>query len=80
MNTAEDLKKEFGTRFPRLEMVTEKFLGLTDKRTIYRDYEKGKIPFPAFKMTKSAKAPFLVDVFELAKYVDQQALSAKESR
>ncbi|CAB4202726.1 Transcription regulator PrtN [uncultured Caudovirales phage] len=78
MNTANDLKDEFNTRFPKLEDVAAKFLGITDKVDIYRKYNQGKIPFPAFRAFKSQKAPILVDVIALANYLDEQALIADE--
>jgi hypothetical protein len=76
-DTAKDLKEEFNTRFPKLEEVAERFLGITDKADIYRKFNQGKIPFPVFKAFKSQKAPLLVDVVDLAKYLDQQALDAR---
>ena len=78
MNTADDLKKEFNTRFPKLEDVAERFLGITDKADVYRKYSQGKIPFPAFRAFKSQKAPILVDVVALAQYLDSQAIIAEE--
>jgi hypothetical protein len=77
MNTADDLKSEFNTRFPKLEDVAGRFLGMTDKTDIYRKFNQGKIPFPAFRAFKSQKAPLLVDVVALAQYLDQQAKYAE---
>ena len=78
--TADDLKAEFKTRFPTLEVVCERFLGLRDKYGIYKKYAAGEIPFSAFKAIKSQSAPLLVDVNDLAIYIDSQSKLARESR
>ena len=81
MSTAEDLKKEFGTRFPRLDVVAERFFDLEDKAVIKLNAQKGQFPFPVFRTNrngvKSQSSPYLVDVDDLAKYLDEQALIAR---
>lgn len=79
MSITDDLKQEFKTRYPTLEVVAEKFLG-KNKREAYRDFHAGKIPFPAFKLVKSQKAPLIVDINHLAKYLDQCAITAQEQQ
>lgn len=70
MNTAENLKEEFGTRFPLLNDVAKKYLNWGPAHTAAQVYE-GKVPFEYFKLTKSRKSPILVDVIKLAKYIDE---------
>lgn len=77
MNTAEDLKKEFGSRFPRAETVANKFLDLTPEQA-NRKAAKGELPFPAFR-AGSAKSPWLVDVKYVAEYVEKQSIIAAQS-
>ncbi len=72
MNTANDLKEEFGTRFPTLDQVAEKYLGLEHQQVLQR-VASGQLPFECFKIVKSQKAPWLVDVVKLAKYIDDVA-------
>jgi hypothetical protein len=75
MNTAEDLKKEFNARYVHLKQVTEKYLGWTEDYT--RDQaSKGLVPFRTFKAIKSHKAPWLVDVIDLAEYMQKMRLGA----
>lgn len=78
MNTSENLIKEFGTQFPRLETVAPIYLNCADKDAIYKRAAKGDVPFPVFKLTNSNRAPWLVDVKYLAKYLDECSKSAME--
>lgn len=73
MNTVDDLKKEFNARFIELKQVTEKYLGWSEAFT--RDQaSRGLVPFRTFKAIKSNKAPWLVDVIDLANYMEKQRL------
>jgi hypothetical protein len=75
MTTADDLKLEFNARFIDLKQVTAKYLGWSEDFT--RDQaNKGLIPFRTFKAVKSNKAPWLVDVIDLANYMEKQRLGA----
>jgi hypothetical protein len=78
MNTAEDLKKEFG-RFPKLADVAKVFLGIEDQTTANRLAGTGKLPFPAFRMG-SERSPWIVDVKYLAEYIDKKSIEAKQMR
>lgn len=79
MNTAEDLKQEFGTRFPKLEKVAAAYLNCSNKAVIYRKAAQGVLPFPIFKMAPGDKSPWLVDIKELAKHLDLCSKLALES-
>ncbi len=72
LETAKDLQQEFGTRFPTLDKVAEKYLGLSHE-VLSRKIASDDIPFEYFKMTKSNKAPWLVDVVKLGDYIDNVA-------
>lgn len=73
MNTVDDLKKEFNARFVLLKQVTEKYLGWSEDFT--RDQaSKGLVPFRTFKAIKSNKAPWLVDIIDLAEYLEKMKL------
>ena len=75
MNTAEDLKKEFQARFVKLNDVSEIYFGWTDNYT--RDQAaKGLIPFPIFKAVDSTKSPWLVDVIDLADWLEKRRMGA----
>lgn len=78
MNTAEDLKKEFG-RFPRLADVAKVFLGIEDAATASKMAGNGKLPFPAFRVG-SERSPWIVDVKYLAEFIDKKSLEAKQMR
>lgn len=78
MNTAENLRQEFGTQFPRLERVAEVYLNVTASNNLSTKAAQGQIPFPIFKASTSNKAPWLVDVKELAKYLDKLSRKAAE--
>jgi len=78
MNTADDLKSEFG-RFPKLADVAKVFLGIEDQTTANRLANCGKLPFPAFRMG-SERSPWLVDVKYLAEFIDKKSLEAKQMR
>ena len=77
MNTADDLKKEFGSRFPRAETVADKFLDLTPEQA-NRKAAKGDLPFPVFRVG-SAKSPWLVDIKHVADFIEKQAIIAAQS-
>jgi hypothetical protein len=77
MTTANDLKKEFNCRFAPLELVADKILGIGEKEARKKYYQK-ELPFPAFFAFKSQRAKILVDVHDLADYLDKQALIARE--
>jgi hypothetical protein len=72
MQTSKDLQQEFGTRFPTLDQVSQKYLGWGHEM-ISRKIASNDIPFDYFKMVKSNKAPWLVDVIKLAEYIDNVA-------
>jgi hypothetical protein len=74
MNTAKNLLQEFGTQFPTAQAVSERYFGY-EAKTVRRKIWEGKFPIPVIKMTDSAKSPHLIDVNELAKYLEKRKRS-----
>ena len=72
MNTAENLIKEFGTQTPELFEVGKRYLRIKNKYVLNRKAASGELPVKTLKMHDSNKAPYLVDVVELAKFIDRQ--------
>lgn len=77
MAAVDDLKAEFGSRFPRVETVADKLLNLTPEQA-NRKAARGDLPFPVFRVG-SAKSPWLVDVKQVADFVEKQAIIAAQS-
>lgn len=71
MNTAALLFFQHGKAVIPLEEVCEAYFGM-DKRTAFYNANRGTLPVPAFKATDSRKAPWLVNVFDLAKLLDER--------
>jgi len=61
-----------------LTEVAEKYLDLKDKAFLYRKTQNGELPFPAFKLINSQKAPWMVAIDDLAAYIDKQREKAKK--
>lgn len=75
--TAAMLAKQFGGKVVvTLEEVCP-LLGL-DLEKARVEYNRGELPFAAFRMRDSAKAPLLVHVRELAAHIDAQSLRAQD--
>jgi len=73
MNTLFLLMAEFNGRAAvPLEEVASKYLGTTDKITLSRKARSGQLPFPAFRAEQSQKAPWLVNINDLAAYLDKE--------
>ena len=61
-----------------LEEVGEKYLGIKEKSKLSQKARAGQLPMPTFRLEKSQKAPWLVHINELAKYIDEQNTKAKQ--
>jgi len=76
MNAAEDLKKEFNARYIKLTDVSDRYFCWTENYT--RDQAaKGLVPFPIFKAVNSIKSPWLVDVIDLADWLEKRRNSVR---
>ncbi|MCG9721856.1 pyocin activator PrtN family protein [Shewanella sp. Isolate7] len=59
-----------------LNEIAESYLGLS-LRTAKNRAKAGLLPFPVFKLSDSAKCPYLVHLDDLAKYIDIRNEEAK---
>lgn len=76
MNRVFLLMAEFEAAYIPLEQIAPKYLGM-DERTWKRAASTQSLPFPVFR-AGSQKAPWLVNVNELARYLDAQEAAAKK--
>lgn len=56
----------------RLVDISKQYLGLAPVQA-NRRASLNDLPFPTFKLNESAKAPYMVKVTDLAKYIDDQS-------
>jgi hypothetical protein len=78
MNTIFLLLAEFEESMIPAERIGEKYFGLKKVET-YRRINEGKFPLPAFKLVESQKAPYLVNVADLAAYLDKMRDQEKKA-
>lgn len=71
MNTAQSLKEQFGSIHPKLVDVADYYLNLSEGEA-KKQATKGLIPFPVFKASNSNKAAWIVDVRDLAEYLERE--------
>lgn len=69
MNTNFALLARFGSPSIQLEEVCEEFFGITVK-TAKQRIKGQNFPVPTFRLTESERAPVLIQVEDLAKYID----------
>lgn len=77
-NATEDLKELFGCRYPKAIEVATMFLNITNETVLNRKIVNNEIGFTVFKISDSYKAPYLVDVQDLAKWIDKQRQKATQ--
>lgn len=76
MNTLFLLMYEFNSVHVPLETVAEKYLRLNRKDAMHRA-NSGQLPFPTFRATNSQKSTIMVDVRDLADWLDHSRERAK---
>lgn len=59
-----------------IEEIAELYLGVS-VNTAKRKAKIGELPFPVFKMSQSAKSPYVVHIDDLAKYIENKAIEAE---
>lgn len=59
-----------------LEDICERWLNITPRVALQRA-ALNRLPFPAFRLSDSQKAPWLVDIRDLASHIDQSRECAK---
>lgn len=75
--TFKNLVDEFGTQFPTLDEVAEKYLMITPKEARKR-YHKKELPFPVMVLGTSTQAVKRVNMIDFCVYLDHQSLIARE--
>lgn len=79
MNTLFLLMAEFNGRAAvDIAEIGPKYLGITDKAKLSAKARTGQLPFPAFRAETSQKAPWLVNITDLAEYLDRERDKAKQ--
>jgi len=76
MNTQFALLARFESPTVRLKDISEEFFGYTPKTA--EDKAKGQdLPVPTFKLRNSERSPTLVNIKDLAAFIDKQHALAK---
>ena len=60
----------------KLEEICERYLCIR-REEAYRQAARCELPFPVFKVGNSRKAPWMVDIFDLASVIDQAKAEAE---
>ncbi|QYJ79403.1 pyocin activator PrtN family protein [Shewanella acanthi] len=79
MNTAFLLMAQFNKAIVPLEQISKDYFAL-EPRTAANYAKAGKLPVPAFRGGEGNKAPWLVNVNDLAAYLDKQRDEAKKDQ
>lgn len=79
MNTAFLLMAQFNKAIVPLEEVCEQYFALAP-RTAQNYAKAGRLPVPAFRGGEGNKAPWLVNVTDLAAYLDKQRDAAAKDQ
>lgn len=77
LNTAYALLARFESPTVRLELICEEFFGIK-KEKAYERAALNELPVPTFRATDSQKAPRLVHLEDLARWLDAQRVRARE--
>lgn len=76
MNTAFALLARFESPTVKLEDICYEFFGMS-KDKAYQRANLNELPVPTFRCSESQKAPRLVHVDDLAKWMDEQRAAAR---
>lgn len=76
MNTTFALLARFETPTVKLEDICEDFFGLGREKA-YKRAALNELPVPTFRAAESQRAPRLVHVDDLARYIDEQRAKAR---
>ncbi|WP_088211123.1 pyocin activator PrtN family protein [Shewanella sp. Shew256] len=79
MNTAFLLMAQFNKVIVPLEEISKEFFAL-EPRTAANYAKAGRLPVPAFRGGEGNKAPWLVNVNDLAAYLDKQRDAAAKDQ
>jgi Pyocin activator protein PrtN len=76
MNTAFALLSRFESPTVKLEDISEEYFGMK-KGKAYERAALNQLPVPTFRASESQKAPRLVHVDDLARWLDEQRARAR---
>ncbi|ABE56549.1 conserved hypothetical protein [Shewanella denitrificans OS217] len=79
MNTAFLLMAQFNKAIVPLDEICKTYFGL-ESRTAQNYAKAGRLPVAAFRTGSSNKAPWLVNITDLAEYLDKQRDAAKQDQ
>jgi hypothetical protein len=79
MNTAFLLMAQFNKAIVPLDEICKAYFGL-EARTAKNYAKAGRLPVTAFRTGSSNKAPWLINVNDLAEYLDKQRDAAKQDQ
>lgn len=71
LKTSDYLFMQFKTLTPTLEQVCTVYYPLLSRAKVLEKARNMEFPFVCFKIDKSQKSPYLVDIFDLAFVLDQ---------
>lgn len=77
MNTALALLARFQSPTVKLEDICREYFGL-DRSKAYQKAALNELPIPTFRAAQSQKAPRMVHVDDLARWLDEQRTKARE--
>lgn len=77
MNTAFALLARFESPTVKLEDICEEFFGMGRDKA-YQHAALNNLPVPTFRASDSQKAPRLIHVDDLAKWLDEQRATARQ--
>ncbi|ABN63095.1 pyocin activator PrtN family protein [Shewanella sp. SP1S1-7] len=79
INTAFLLMAQFNKVIVPLDQISKEYFGL-EPRTAANYAKAGRLPLAAFRTSNSNKAPWMVNVTDLAEYLDKQRDAAKQDQ
>lgn len=78
MNTQFALLARFGSSTVQLKIISEEFFGIAAK-TAEQKAKGQDLPVPTFKLRDSERSPTLVNISDLATFIDEQyAIALKD--
>ena len=79
INTIQILREKYGDRYVHLDIIAKEYYGVEDAKTIGRMVVKDEFTgIRPFRARNSNKAPYLVDITQLAEALDRRAIEARK--
>ncbi|MDY0136383.1 MAG: pyocin activator PrtN family protein [Thiomicrospira sp.] len=76
LETKTMLFHKYGTPLLKVSDIAQDYLGMNEQ-TAKRSAREGTLPIPAFRLSESNKAPWLVSIDHLAAYIDKRITLAQ---